>query len=737
MKKTDKRKLKIEVLKIFSSSPQKQFNYKQISKLLKIANKNERKLVNKVLYELVNSQDLKEMQKGKFILNFVSTFTTGIVNLSKKGKGIVYSSELEEEIFISQNNLNHALHGDTVELTVYARSKNLVLEGRIDNIVKRGREQFVGTVSLSLNFAFLLIKDKYMPYDIFVPGRLLKGAKQGDKAIAKIIEWPENAKSPIGEIVEVLGKSGVHEVEMHAILAEFDLPHKFPDNIKRSADRLSTKISDEEIKKRRDFRNITTLTIDPADAKDFDDALSLKILENGNYEIGIHIADVTHYVGPRTLVEKEAFNRATSVYLVDRVIPMIPEKLSNNICSLQPNKDKLTFAAVFELDSDANIKNQWFGRTIINSNKRFNYDEVQEIIDTRTGVMRKEILILNELAKKTRKKRFVTGAISFERGEIRFILDDNGKPTGVKFIEPSESHQLIEEFMLLANKKVAELIGKTKSKSSEKAFVYRVHDEPDTEKLRSFSKFIKKFGYNVSIASQKSISSSFNKLFKELGQNSESAVIQGMAIRSMAKALYTSENIGHYGLAFEYYTHFTSPIRRYPDMMVHRLLERYLQGKKSANKKIIEENCRHASSMEQRAVMAERASKKYKAVEFMNDKVGEEFQGIISSVTEFGIFVEINEFKIEGLVLIREMDDDFYSFDENNYCLLGHYTKKKYQLGSQVKIKILRANIEKRQLDFGLVTENQDNEKSKHDLKRENKSKKNKNKSRKKNRKKY
>ncbi len=724
MKKLDKQKVKSKILKIFSSEPKKQFNYKQISKLLHVGDKNQKKFIIKVLDELTKSNDLKEMQKGKFKLSFSTSFTTGILNLAKKNNAIVYSSDLDEDIFIPQDKLNHALHGDNVEVTIYARSKKAILEGQIDSVLERGKDQYVGTVSVTGSFAFLIIKDRFMPYDVFIPINKLNGAKQNDKAIVKIVKWPESAKSPIGEVIEVLGQSGDHETEMHAILAEFDLPHKFPDNIKRSADRLSTKITQEEIEKRRDFRNITTLTIDPADAKDFDDALSLTKLENGNFEVGVHIADVTHYVKPRTLVETEAASRATSVYLVDRVVPMIPEKLSNSICSLQPHVDKLTFSAVFELDEDSNVKNEWFGKTIINSNRRFNYEEVQEIIETNVGDLNNEIITLNECAKKIRNKRFKNGAISFERGEIRFILDDAGKPTGVKFIEPSESHQLIEEFMLLANKKVAKLIGKTKSKSSEKAFVYRVHDEPDNEKLHTFSKFVKKFGYEVSLSSKQNISSSFNKLFKEIGQSSQSEVIQNMAIRSMAKAVYTSENIGHYGLGFEYYTHFTSPIRRYPDMMVHRLLERYLAGKKSANKKIVEDACKHSSAMEQRAVLAERASKKYKAVEFMKDKLGEEFEGVITGVTEFGIFVEIIEFKIEGLVMIRDMDDDFYSYDEENYCLTGHYTKKKFMLGNTVNIKIIRANIEKRQLDFGLVKDENEEQTSKHDFKKEHKPKK-------------
>ena len=623
--------------------------------------------------------------------------------MSKKRKAQVYSEELDEDIFIPQANLNHALHQDKVEVSVFARTKKAGLEGEIIKILERGKELFVGTVNLRQNFAFLILDYKYMPYDIFVPIRKLNGAKNGDKAIAKIIEWPKNAKSPIGEIVDVLGKAGEHEAEMHAILAEYDLPHKFPENVNRATNRINTKITEEEISNRKDFRKIPTFTIDPDTAKDFDDALSIEKLKNGNYEIGIHIADVTHYVKPGTLIDKEALNRATSVYLVDRVVPMLPEKLSNQVCSLQPNTDKLTFSAVFELDKNANVLKQWFGKTIINSDQRFDYNEAMKIIDTEQGKMSKEITILNDLAQKLRQKRFKSGAISFERGEMKFKLDEKGKPIGVYFYESSESHQLIEEFMLLANKKVAEFIGKGSKNYRPKTFVYRVHDEPNMEKLNNFKNFIGKFGYNISLKSIDNVSTNMNNLFEEIGDKTQKEVIQGMAIRSMSRAEYTTENIGHYGLSFDYYTHFTSPIRRYPDMLVHRLLQKYLDNKKSENKKIIEDKCRHSSNMEQKAVQAERASIKYKAVEFMQDKIGKEYDGIISGVTKFGIFVEIIENKIEGLVLIKEMGDDVYYYEEDDFCLIGHYSKKKFQLGDKVRISIIRTNIEKRQLDFKLV----------------------------------
>ncbi|MFC2087259.1 ribonuclease R, partial [Bacteroidota bacterium] len=630
-------------------------------------------------------------------------YVVGTIDIKNAGYGFLQSDEIDEDVFISQKNLNKALNKDVVKVYCHAHKKNGRLEGEVVEIIKREKTSFVGSLEISKNFAFLVPDSKDMPYDLFIPLSKLKGAQDGDKAIAKISNWPDKVKNPFGEIIEVLGKSGEHEAEMHAILAEFELPNKFPEDVENETSMIKEEIGSEEIAKRRDFRNIPTFTIDPEDAKDFDDALSFKILDNGNYQVGVHIADVTHYVHQKSMLDDEALARGTSVYLVDRVVPMLPEKLSNKVCSLRPDEEKLCFSVVFELTANGEVLNEWFGRTVIRSNHRFTYDEAQKVIDNKEGDLQAEISHLHELAQKLRKKRFDNGSIAFEKLEVKFHLNESGKPTGIFQKEYKESNQLIEEFMLLANKRVAEFIGKKKEDGKAKTFVYRIHDKPNQNKLQSFNFFIKKFGYNLSLQSKNSISRSLNELLEKVKGKSEQNIVENLAVRAMAKAEYATDNIGHYGLSFEHYAHFTSPIRRYPDILVHRLLSAYLNGAKSKNKEKYEAMCKHCSEMERIAIDAERASIKYKQVEFMMDKTGKEFNSIISGVTDWGLFVEVDENKCEGLVSMRELDDDFYIFDEENYCLIGKFNNKRYQLGDPIVITVLRANLSKKQLDFGLA----------------------------------
>jgi len=688
------------VLNVFAQSPQKLFNYKQVSALLKIHDSSIKESVRKTLTELSKSNLISEVYEGKYKLVVSKTYITGKVDVSRRGYAYLLSEETSEQIFISPRNLHNALHGDTVKVQMYASRKSKQIEGEVIQIIKRARTQFAGIIERNRKYAFFMPDDLRIPYDIYIPLGNLNGAKSGEKVIVSITEWQPGSKNPTGMVEKVLGNPGENDAEMNAIMVEFGLPYEFSNELIKEADKIESEVTQSEIKRRRDFRDILTFTIDPEDAKDFDDAISYQVLDNERIEIGVHIADVTHYVKIGSLLETEAQERATSVYLVDRVVPMLPERLSNEICSLQPHLDKFCFSAVFVLDNKANILDEWYGKTVINSNRRFNYEEVQEIIETGKGDLSEEIMAVNNLAHMLRELRFRKGAFNFESSEVKFKLDEKGKPIGVYFKVPKESNWLIEEFMLLANRKVAELLSKNGGTS-----VYRIHDEPNPEKIESFSGFVKKFGYAIETGNKVNLGKSINGLIEKVQGRPEQNVIQSLAIRSMAKAEYSTDNIGHYGLAFKFYTHFTSPIRRYPDMMVHRLLEIYLNKNKQNNQENYKWLCKHSSDMEQRAVQAERASVKYKQAEYLSDKIGFPFEGVISGVTDWGFFVELIENKCEGLVHIRTLLDDFYFFDEDNFCIIGKTTGRKYVLGDKVKVAVTGVNISKKQVDMELYQE--------------------------------
>ena len=692
------------VLDIFEQNGNTPLNYKQVTAKLNIRDPEAKNTILDILKEEAFKQVLKEVSPGKFQLLELKTFVEGKVDLTNDGSAfIVTDDEAETDIFIAPRKLRNALNGDRVRVYVYAKSRGRHKEGEVIEILQRAKMEFTGIVKLSERFAFFIPDDRKMMHDIFIPMTGLNGAKNGIKAVAEITDWPAGAKNPVGRIKHVLGAQGDNDTEMNAILAEYGFPLSFPPEVEKDAEEIPADITPQEIAKRRDFRNVTTFTIDPFDAKDFDDALSFKVLENGNYEVGVHIADVSHYIIPDSPLDKEAFDRGTSVYLVDRVIPMLPERLSNGLCSLRPKEDKLCFAAVFELDEEANIVNEWFGKTVIHSDRRFTYEEVQEVIEAQAGDYDKEILKLNALAYKLRDRKFKNGAISFETTEVKFKLDETGKPIGVYVKERKDAHKLIEDFMLLANRKVAEYVSKKGKGKHKYTFVYRVHDSPKPESLANFAQFAARFGYKINTKSDKETARSLNYLMEDVEGKKEQNVLTHLAIRSMAKAIYTTKGSSHYGLAFDHYTHFTSPIRRYPDVMVHRLLQHYLDGGQSVNADHYEKLCQHSSQMEKRAADAERASVKYKQAEFLKDQVGNVYAGVISGVTEWGMYVEIIENKCEGMIRLRDITDDFYTLDEKNYAIIGQKKKKVYQLGDEVQIRVKSVDLTKKQIDFSLV----------------------------------
>lgn len=679
------------------------FNYKQISFGIGATHPSNRMDVINVLDELAAADDIMEVELGKYKAKANrGTENIGYFVRRSNGKNAVVVDD--EQIFVAERNSMHALNGDKVRVVVSAARKGQEPEAQVIEIVEAKDQQFVGTLKIEKNYAALVTDSKFLAADIVLPRGRLKGGKNGDKAVARIVQWRDDEMNPRGEIIDILGVKGENNTEMHAILAEFGLPYKYPENVEKAAEKIQEGITKEEVAKREDFRNVTTFTIDPRDAKDFDDALSIRRLSNGNWEVGVHIADVTHYVHPNTIIDKEAQKRATSVYLVDRTIPMLPERLSNGLCSLRPNEEKLTFSAIFEMDHKANVVNSRIGRTVIKSDRRFTYEEAQAIIETGEGEYAEELAVLNTLAKELRRRRYQGGALEFDRAEVRFEIDETGKPISVYFKESKDANKLIEEFMLLANLTVAESIGKVPKGKKAKTFVYRVHDNPDPDKLSNLALIATRFGYKLNTdGSSRQVNQSVNRLLRDVKGKGEENMLSILAIRSMAKANYSTDNVGHYGLNMPYYTHFTSPIRRYPDMMVHRLLARYAEGGRSVDKVKTEEECRHDSDMEVLASNAERASIRYKQVEFMRDRLGEIYEGVISGVTEWGFYVELDENMCEGLVPIRDLADDYYDLDEKNYCLIGRRHGVRYTLGDRVKVQVARADLERKQLDFALI----------------------------------
>lgn len=676
--------------------------------------KGTRKMIMDTVLSLAEEGVLVEEKRGKYKINpkhvsddiLPDSYMVGTIDVKTQGNPLLMpQDETLEPVEVNPRHIGHALHGDTVKILLLPRrSRMKPAEGQVVEVLQRAKTQFVGKMKRTRQNVFFIPDLRTVQVEFEILAKDVNGAKDGEKVLVEMTSWPDDSQWPFGKVLQILGKPGENEAEMMSILAEFDFPLSFPKDVEKAAGKIPTEITSEEISRRRDFRNVTTFTIDPADAKDFDDALSFRTLPDGNFEIGVHIADVSHYVKPGTPIDEEAYSRGTSVYLVDRTIPMLPEALCNNLCSLRPNEDKLCFSAVFEMNGNAEVLKSWFGKTVINSDRRFSYEEAQMVIDTGEGDLKDEILKLNELAQILKRKRFEKGAISFESTEVKFRLDENAKPIGVYIKEQKEANFLIEEFMLLANRSVAEFVGKTGTKAKGKTFVYRVHDEPNAEKFDTFANFVKKLGYKMKGGSGLAIAKSINKLLADVEGKGEQSMIGSIAIRTMAKASYSTDNIGHYGLAFKYYTHFTSPIRRYPDLMVHRLLERYLAGGDSVDEAAYEEYCKHSSQMEKKAADAERTSVKYKQAEFLADKIGQVFDATVSGVTKWGVYAEINDNKCEGMVSLGSLRNDYYYLDEDNYQVIGRRYGNTYRMGSPVKIKVLKVDMFRKQIDFEIVT---------------------------------